>query len=183
MALSDHLADAPDEVILEFVGAMMRGDRREEALPLYTEWVSRDGFAADRRRTFLARSRNLTRTPAGRHRDLRDSVRRLTAAGLITAADTEDAVFSWTCRPNLRRVGYCSTLMRVVAVSCALDDPEVPEHVLDYVVYHEVLHLRQGHRPFRRPHDREFAEAERAYPRKGECDAFLRALGRGTRRR
>jgi len=62
----------------------------------------------------------------------------------------------------------------VIAVSRLLDDPDVPEHVLDYVVFHEILHLIRGPHPFRRPHDRGFNAMEAAFPRKEEAERFLR---------
>ena len=173
IGLSDYLADAPDAVILEFVAAAMR-KRDRPPTPLYTEWMACEGFTVGKQDLFLARSRNLAGTPVGTHHDLRDAVRRLIDADLIGADDVGDARFTWTRRPNRQRIGYCAVSMRVIAVSCLLDDPDVPEHVLDYVVFHEILHLIQSPHPFRKSHDREFNAMEAMFPRKEEAEMFLR---------
>jgi predicted metal-dependent hydrolase len=67
-------------------------------------------------------------------------------------------------------------MMRVVAISSALDDDSVPENVVDYVVYHESLHLRQGYRPFRRSHDIQFRTMEKLFPEYGDAEIYLRGL-------
>ena len=67
----------------------------------------------------------------------------------------------------------------IVAISSIFDDPKVPEELLDYVVFHECLHLRQGYRPFnRRPHDAEFQRQERMFPRYEEMESQLKSLHR-----
>jgi predicted metal-dependent hydrolase len=78
--------------------------------------------------------------------------------------------------PNTRKMGFCSPMMRVVGISCVLDDVSVPEFVLDYVVYHESLHLVQGYIPGQRAHSREFREKEKMYPRYEEAEKCLRTL-------
>ena len=103
---------------------------------------------------YLSRSRNLSRTTAGTCRDLSESVQRLLDAGLLSESDVGNSYMSWTRRGALRRMGFCSTMFRVVGISSVLDSQEVPDHVVDYVVYHECLHLRQGYRPDHRSAER-----------------------------
>lgn len=177
IVLSDYLEDAPSVVKLELCESVLlriRGKRGD--MPAYAAWVSEDGFTEKNRGTYLKRSKNLARTDAGTYRNLTDSLDRLLDLGLVNPSDISDSYFTWTARPNYSRVGYCSPMMRVVAVSCSLDSPDVPEKVLDYVVYHETLHLRQGFRPFSRSHDRQFRMLEREYPDIEGCNAFLRSM-------
>ena len=65
-------------------------------------------------------------------------------------------------------------------LSYALDSPDVPDAVRDYVVYHECLHLRQGYRPGGCTHDPEFRRWEHSYPGWKECEIALRTLHRRT---
>jgi len=67
-------------------------------------------------------------------------------------------------------------MMRVVGVSSILDDISVPEFVLDYVVYHESLHLAQGYRPGQKVHDRAFKENERRFPKHEEAEKYLKNI-------
>ncbi|MFA6710664.1 MAG: hypothetical protein WCQ23_06320 [Candidatus Methanomethylophilaceae archaeon] len=178
LTISDYLDDAPDEVLLEFCESMIMAanGKKIPPMPVYKEWVTRDRFVYEKRKLFLKRSKNLSRSEQGTTYNLIDSVNRLLDSGLIVPSDIDNSLFSWTDRPNYRKVGYCSPLVRLVAISSALDSPNVPENVLDYVVYHEILHLRQGYRPFQRSHDAQFRAMERLYPDKKECDRFLMDL-------
>jgi len=59
------------------------------------------------------------------------------------------------------------------------DDPATPPLALEYVMFHEMLHLRHGvdhHGVRRRVHTREFRQAEQAFPRLKEAKALLKEL-------
>jgi hypothetical protein len=178
MYISDYLDDAPEPALLEFAESiiLIANGKKAGPMPEYISWVTSDRFIIKKRETFIARSKNMTENHKGKTYDLADSVQRLLDNGMILPPDISNSFFSWTSRPNYRKVGSCSPLMRVVTVSCAMDSPDVPENVLDYVVYHEILHLRQGYRPFQRSHDTDFKDMEKKYPGRKECDAFLRKL-------
>ncbi|MDR3283300.1 MAG: hypothetical protein LBS92_06840 [Candidatus Methanoplasma sp.] len=177
--ISDYLSDAPDAVLSEFASALfdMVGGRKPTYGGRYMEWVTSDDFINDKRKTYLRRSKNLKVDHVGAEKDLASSLDRLLESGLVLPSDIENSVFTWTSRPNIRRVGYCSPMMRVVAVSSALDDPAVPDEVADFVVYHEALHLRQGYRPSSRLHDAQFREMERMFPGFNNAESYLRRIG------
>ena len=70
-------------------------------------------------------------------------------------------------------------MMKVVAVTSLLDDERFSENLLDEVVYHECLHLRQGYRPFdHNPHDAEFRRQMKLYPGYEAAEAELRTIPR-----
>lgn len=176
--ISDYLQDAPDAVLYDLIETIfthVKG-KRPVFSKEYMDWVTSDDFINKQRAIYLKRSKNLTRSHVGNVRDLVDSAQRLLDSGLVHPSDIDNSMFTWTSRPNYRRVGYCSPMMRVVAISSALDCNNVPENVLDFVVYHEILHLRQGYRPFVRSHDREFRSQERSFPGYEEAEAFLKKL-------
>ncbi|MDR3205933.1 MAG: DUF45 domain-containing protein [Candidatus Methanoplasma sp.] len=181
--ISDYLSDAPDAALSEFACTLldMVAGRKPTYGGRYMEWVTSDEFINNKRRIYIRRSKNLRGDHIGKEKDLSASLDRLLESGLIAPSDIDNSVFTWTSRPNVRRVGYCSPMMRVVAVSSALDDPAVPDEVADYVVYHETLHLRQGYRPASRAHDAQFREMERRFPGFKNIEAYLRRMG--TQRR
>lgn len=113
----------------------------------------------------------------GTYRNLIDSVQRLYEDGLLEDGDIRNTAFSWTVGPNYTRLGYCATFARTVAVSSVLDDLSIPEFVLDYVVFHESMHLRQGYRPFdTNPHDPQFRAWMKRFPRAKEAEAILQRI-------
>lgn len=71
-----------------------------------------------------------------------------------------------------------------LTISPALDAEEIPAWVLDFVVFHELLHkahglTTKGNRRY--AHTAAFRAAERAHPRYTEAEAFLKKLSRGRR--
>lgn len=175
--VSDYLMDA-DEEMMEGLARVLfmriaKGKRSNYPEEL-KDWMTSQDFVRNKQPVYLRRSRNLSRNCKGRHYDLNDSYERLVQAGLVERDG--EAFLSWTSRPNLRRVGYCSVLMKVIAVSSALDDPVVPEFVTEYVLYHELLHLANGLSLDGQAHDEEFRRKERMHPRWKEAEDWLRRL-------
>jgi len=85
----------------------------------------------------------------------------------------------WTRRVAHCRTGYYDAMTDRIVISAALDDAAVPEYVLDFVLYHEMLHqasrldILTGRG---RVHDRDFRIEEQRHPRYHEAEAFLRGL-------
>jgi len=176
--VSDYIADAPDPVLMdlsETIIDMVKG-RPYEYGKEYLEWVTSDDFILNNRKAYIRRSKNITRDPVGKERDLIESIDRLLDSSLLTSEDIQNSFFTWTVHPNYRKVGYCSPMMRVVAVSSALDNISTPDYVIDFVVYHESLHLRQGYRPTKRAHDVSFKREERLFPKFKEAERYLNEL-------
>ena len=176
--ISDYLVDAPDAVIQDFSSTVIGTitDRRPAYGDTHLDWVRSDRYINDKRRIYLRRSRNLTGSHTGNERDLTDSLDRLLDSGLLVPDGIDNSFFSWTKLPNVRKLGFCSPMMRVVGISSVFDDVSVPEFVLDYVVYHESLHLTQGYRPGQRAHSKKFRADEKKYPRYDEAESYLRSL-------
>ena len=122
---------------------------------------------------YLQRSRNLAYCQQGRVHDLSALQEGLLDLGLVNRVP--HAYCTWTRGDNRQRVGYCSVIMRVVAVSRVLDRREIPSYVSSYVLYHELLHLENGLR-FGSYHDREFRERERGHPHHEEAERWLRRI-------
>ena len=121
-------------------------------------WATSKDFVKYKQPVYLRRSRGITKSPKGEVRDLEESMERLANAGL--AEKDPDLVLTWTKEKNIRKVGYCSVLMKVIAISSVFDNGEIPGFVLDYVVYHEYLHASRGMKAFGRAHDLDFREDE-----------------------
>lgn len=176
--VSDYMADAPAEVIDGLAKTLFTRicDRADSGFPKeLCDWVTAPEFSEKKQPIYLKRSRNLTKSSEGEFKDLRKSYSRLEESGLVE--DDPSIFMSWTKGPGGRKAGQHSVLMKVIAVSSALDGPDVPEFVVDYVVYHELCHLIIGFDPTAEKCDKEFDELESRYPRRKEAGEWLRKTG------
>jgi hypothetical protein len=104
--------------------------------------------------------------PHGRHHDLGEIFRAVNARqfhGQIPVC-----LLGWSPRTSRRILGHYDSGYGTIIISRQLDSPSVPRYVVEYVVFHEMLHIqfpveRHGHR--RVVHSREFREAERKFPK------------------
>jgi len=174
--VSDYLEDAEQKVIEGLARTLfskISGQDKEYPEEL-SEWMTSGSFVKTKQPVYLKRSRNLTKTTKGEARDLKESYGRLLKAGLIE--DDPEVHISWTIEPNLRRVGYASVLMKVIAISSIFDTEMIPEFVLDFVLYHELLHINAGFNPHGKKHGPEFQKEERKYPQREEAESCLKKL-------
>ncbi len=182
--VSDYLSDSPDGVLYDFLDTLISRNSglRKGYGTEYLEWVSSDGFVISKRPIYLKRSRNITMSTEGRCMEIGESLDRLLESGLLNDSDIDNSFFTWTSKPCFTKVGSCNPMFRVVTISSSLDSCDVPENVLDFVVYHESLHLRRGYRPNRRAHDSDFRNSEHDFPGWEECEKHLLKMRREQRK-
>lgn len=185
--LNTALRGAPDAAIEGIVGLLLcriRGvpDRRADprTLRAYREFMVRhEGEGAGARR----RGRKHI-DPVGTHRSLLESYLRVSLD--LDLSLPEVPKLSWSREVSLHRFGHWDPEHQAVVISQALDDPEVPEFVLDYVLYHELLHIlhpvRMGSGTKRIVHSAAFKRDERRFPRWPEAEGWLARLARRGRR-
>lgn len=94
----------------------------------------------------------------------------------------------WSVRPTVRRLGSYDYLADRLTVSRTLDNDQVPARVVDYIVYHELLHKKHGVRfanTTRVMHSAEFAADERRFEDQQEIETFIKQYirTRGKKRR
>jgi hypothetical protein len=85
----------------------------------------------------------------------------------------------WTRRPSRTTLGHYDPSHHAIVLSSVLDRPNVPRLAVEYVMFHEMLHLRHpvDHRGARRcVHTPEFKAAEREFPQLKEAREALRNL-------
>jgi hypothetical protein len=94
--------------------------------------------------------------------------------GCITGLD-----LSWSPRPSRVRLGHYDPVHHAIVISSALDHPEVPRVVVEYILYHELLHVKhpvEKSRGRRRIHTAAFREEEKHFPGRAAALADLKTL-------
>jgi hypothetical protein len=182
--LSDSLAEAPSEVtrgVLSLLLCRVHGvpDRRgDPAIRAYRR------FMAERPAPDGARRGRKHIEPVGRHRSLLESYLRVTLDMGVTPPTTP--TLSWSQTVSFHRFGHWDADHDAIVISQILDDPGVPEFVLDYVLWHEVLHIvhpvKMGSGSKRIVHSAAFHRDERKFPRWKEGDEWIEKLARRGRR-
>lgn len=176
--VSDYVEDAGEDVIESLAETLFqRISGHKETL--YGEpvrrFVTSDDFAPDHAERYFGRHRNLDRRTAGERRDLMDSVRRLRELGLWDDGE-ENITLAWSRGSRSRTAGTCGVLMRVIGVNEILDDTDIPDFVVDFVVYKQYLRVTEGRKCFGITADIFTRDLERRYPHYREAERLLDKL-------
>jgi hypothetical protein len=123
------------------------------------------------------RGRKFLSGPQGAHRNLEEifeCLNRQFFNGLLGRPE-----LGWSRHASRGMLGHFDPSHNAIIISRIFDRPETPQLTLEYVVFHEMLHLRypvdhNGAR--RRVHTREFRQAEKQFPRLKEAKEMLKRL-------
>lgn len=116
---------------------------------------------------------------AGRYHDLADSFERVNAAYFEDKIDKP--TLAWTRNPTFRKFGHYDQLRDTVVVSATLDHEHVPAVVVDFIMYHELLHKVMGvawSNGRRRVHPPAFQKRMRLFKNHDEAEKILQKLAR-----
>jgi len=148
-------------------------ERLTRSLPPRYEGPSANGARAQELRALLAGPRPLRRSGRGRHFDL-DALAAELAAAWMPGMPVPNA--TWAQLPTRRKLAHYDAIADEIVVSPTLDDARVPEYVMRFVVYHELLHKAIGVRSVngrRRVHTAAFRRAESRFPNAASARTFL----------
>jgi hypothetical protein len=86
---------------------------------------------------------------------------------------------TWSRDHARNRLGHYDPAHNAIVISRIFDHPRVPRYVVEYILFHEMLHLKhpvklRGTR--RCVHSREFVEEENLFPEVGPAKKFLRLI-------
>ncbi len=143
----------------------------------YRRYTSSEAVSRQAERTRQTRGRKQIHTAKGHRYDLEevfDSLNRRFFFGLMGRP-----VLTWSSHAARRLLGHYDAAHNTIVVSRIFDRPEVPRCAIEYLMYHEMLHLKhpvrvRGGR--RCVHSREFQAEERLFPELEEAKAFLKRL-------
>jgi predicted metal-dependent hydrolase len=120
------------------------------------------------------RGRKLISTARGRVYDLDKIFQRLNRR--YFEGEIEKPTLTWSQRRTRRILGHHDAAHDTIVISKTLDSPEVPEWFVEYVVYHEMLHIKhparfiKGRRYY---HTNAFRAEEHRFPYYEEAQRWL----------
>lgn len=177
--ISDLLGDAPPEVlqglIHKLVARLFRKKPPTRRVEAYENHVKSSEVRERGRRARAERGRKTLRPPQGETHDLSSIFADLNREFFENRLQVRD--LGWSLRRSRRRLGHYDPAHHAIVIDRRLDLPVIPEYVVAYVVYHEMLHAWLGEEErggIFHVHHPKFREAERRYPDYRRATDFIR---------
>jgi hypothetical protein len=179
--LSDLLEHAPETVHHAIAHILLAKLYRKPITASYADryrrHVSSEAVSRQAEHIRQTRGRKRILTPVGHHFDLNevfDSLNTRFFHGLLGRP-----VLTWSAHHARRMLGHYDAAHNTIMVSRVFDRPDTPRCAIEYLLYHEMLHLKhpvrvKGGR--RCVHSREFQAEERLFPHLEEAKVYLRQL-------
>ena len=166
--ISDILADAPAEVLKVTLGILLHKlfckPVPESQRRMYRSYVNTATVCDKVREVRKARGKKYLGSPIGRVFDLRglfDQLNRRYFGGRLCIH-----YLSWSRSENRRSLGHYDSAHQAIVLNRRLDRSSIPQFVVEYVLYHEMLHAFLGeknHNGRRQIHHRLFRKAEQEF--------------------
>jgi hypothetical protein len=179
--ITDVLEGAPAAILESLANILMAKLLRRPSPRTHAERYRRYLNRKEMRRSLQlvkqTRGRKFVSGPRGDCYDLEAMFERLNQAhfhGLMARP-----LLGWSRRPSRVMLGHYDPSHNAIILSRLLDRPSVPPLAVDYILFHEMLHLRfpVEHRGARRcVHTREFKAAEKQFPGHKEAQQLLKVI-------
>ncbi|MGP0071117.1 MAG: SprT-like domain-containing protein [Bryobacteraceae bacterium] len=182
--ITDVLEGAPS-AILESLGHILMSKLLRRPPPRthaerYRRYLNRKEMRRSLQLVKQTRGRKFVSGPEGDSYDLKaifDELNQAHFHGLMA-----EPLLGWSRRPSRVMLGHYDPSHNAIILSRLLDQPGVPKLAVEYILFHEMLHLRfpVEHRGARRcVHTREFKDAEKQFPQWKEAKQLLKAICTG----
>ena len=179
--LSDVMRDAPISAV-EAAAAILLGKLYRRRPPqMLVESYREFTYSRTTRQTLLRlrqeRAQRAEHRPAGKHHDLAPLFERLNRQ--YFAGALEQPRLGWSKRSWRTQLGCFDPALVQILINRQLDHPRVPECVVAYVLYHELLHVKHPvrfARCRRESHSPEFRREEKKFAEYAQAMKFLKHL-------
>jgi predicted metal-dependent hydrolase len=179
--LSDLLEHAPENIHHAIAHILLAKLYRKPIAAIqsdrYRRYVSSDSVAKGAQHIRLTRGRKRISTHLGHHYDLEEvfeSLNRRFFHGLMGRP-----TLTWSAHAARRMLGHYDAAHNTIVVSRVFDRVDTPRCAIEYLLYHEMLHLKHPVRVKagrRCVHSREFQAEERLFPELDEAKEYLKRI-------
>jgi hypothetical protein len=179
--VSDLLEGAPENIIKSIAHILLAKIYRKPIEPQhatrYRRYISSHDMTAKAHLMRQVRGRKQIDSPRGQMYDLDEifeALNRQFFYGLLARPQ-----MTWSRAHARNSLAHYDPAHNAIVVSRVFDQPRVPRHAINYIVYHEMLHLKypvklRGSR--RCVHGPDFQAEEKLFPQLEEAKAFLKTL-------
>ena len=179
--LSDLLEHAPETIHRAIAHILLAKLYRKPVQPVfadrYRRYAQSEAVSKQAERIRQTRGRKVISSAQGLVYDLDEvfeAVNRRFFHGLLGRP-----TLTWSAHVARRMLGHYDAAHNTIVVSRVFDRPATPRYAIEYLLYHEMLHLKHPVRVRagrRCVHSREFQAEERLFPELELAKAFLKRL-------
>jgi predicted metal-dependent hydrolase len=179
--VSDHCQDAPRAVLEAIVSMLackiLRRKSPRGAVRAYEAFRADPAVQEAVRRRRRERGYKRLRREPGTHHSLEEILQEVNRSQFHGQIEIDRV--GWGVHASWSRLGHYDPVHQSITISPVLDSPKVPEYVVSYILFHELLHaLFEGRETGGLHHTPEFRKAEKAYPDYAAAQDFLRRFVR-----
>jgi hypothetical protein len=179
--ISDLLEGAPEPVLHAIfhilIAKLYRKEIDAQHAARFRKFTGSQSVASQTHLIRQMRGRKRLLGPKGVHYDLEQIFDELNTRffhGLMARP-----LMTWSGNHSRQRLGHYDPAHNTIVISRVFDRAEMPRYALDYLVYHEMLHLRhpvklRGSR--RCVHSADFQAEEKLFPQLEEAKKYLKQL-------
>lgn len=179
--VSDYLEHSPEAVLESLawhlvnraLGRRCPGGRADA----YLSYVASRALWERNKDLYLSRARGLTFDPMGEVRDLDEVFGYVNS--FYFGGRLPHPMLAWSAESPRTRLGFFFAPLNLLVANAALDSERVPRYVLEFVMYHELLHhVEAGSGGVRRRvhHTKSFKEQERRFTHFDDAERWLRRI-------
>lgn len=186
--IAEIFADAPLEVqkalAAILVSKILRKRVPKADLENYQAFVKTDSIQTQAFENRRLRGRKIVTTAKGAFYDLEEIFDRLNQ--IYFQNSLPKPVLTWSAQKTFHRLGHHDSTHKTLVISKSLDDKKIPAFVVEYVVYHEMLHIKHPtiHRNGRRyNHTPAFRRDEENFQYFDEADQWIEQNARALKRK
>ncbi|UCE36023.1 MAG: M48 family metallopeptidase [Thermoplasmata archaeon] len=179
--ISDMLKDAPLEVIcalgvILFCKLERRPPPKKEA-KMYKDYANSKKMQNRISKFRKIRGKKVYLGPKGEVYDLKESFDRVNRKYFKEKLKAPS--LTWSLRKTKTRFGHHDDVFNTIVISRTLDNKRLPSYLLDYVMYHEMLHMKheRSYKNGRRSmHTKVFKEDEKKFHNYKKAKALLKEI-------
>lgn len=185
--LAELSEPAPEEIhkALAFilVGKLLRKKIPPQAVQIYREFVKTQEIQAIAAANKRAKGRKVITSSTGEIYDLEKIFHKLNL--VYFKSSVSKPTLTWSARKTYRILGHHDAAHETIVISKSLDNKKVPKYVVEFVVFHEMLHIFHPttHRNGRRyNHTAQFRRDEKKFAYFEEAESWIEQNAKALKR-
>lgn len=178
--VSDTFKDAPKDVLISLARILLAKLKKTPVNPedekKYQAYVTSEKMQKSASTILKSRSRPWKKI-RGKYKNLNKSFKRVN--NTYFNGKMKKPVLTWSTRRARRMLGKYDVDQDTVIISPILDSPHTPDELLDFIMYHELLHKKHGiivKKNRRRIHTPEFKKDEKKFKDYKKMKILMRKL-------